>query len=46
MAPEVHELSGIPAAPGYAVGPVRQLRRVTVAVERRSIGPADVAGER
>ena len=42
----MNELSGIPAAPGYAVGPVRQLRRVTVAVQRRSIAPGDVAGER
>jgi phosphotransferase system enzyme I (PtsI) len=42
----VHELSGIPAAPGYAVGPVRQLRRVAVEVVRRSITTREVATER
>jgi phosphotransferase system enzyme I (PtsI) len=42
----VRELSGIPAAPGYAVGPARQLRRVAIAVERRSIAPAEVTSER
>ena len=39
-------LSGIPAAPGFAVGPVRQLERVAVVVVRRSITPAEVAAER
>ncbi len=39
-------LSGIPAAPGFAVGPVRQLQRVAVVVVRRSITPSEVAAER
>jgi phosphotransferase system enzyme I (PtsI) len=42
----MRELSGIPAAPGYAVGPVRRVRRVALKVERRSIGSGDVAAER
>ena len=42
----MRELSGIPAAPGYAVGPVRRVRRVALKVERRSIGSGDVADER
>ena len=39
-------LSGIPAAPGFAVGPVRHLQRTIVRVERRSIAPAEVAAQR
>lgn len=39
-------LSGIPAAPGFAVGPVRQLQRVAITVVRRSIAPGEVAAER
>ncbi|HOX26696.1 MAG TPA: phosphoenolpyruvate--protein phosphotransferase [Candidatus Krumholzibacteria bacterium] len=42
----MREFSGIPAAPGYAVGPVRQFRRAQVRIQRRSIGPDEVAGER
>jgi len=42
----VREVSGIPAAPGYAVGPVRQFRRATIRVPRRSIAPAEVGAER
>jgi phosphotransferase system enzyme I (PtsI) len=42
----VRELSGIPAAPGYAVGPVRQVRRTVISVDRRTIGPNEVAAER
>ena len=42
----MHELSGIPAAPGFAVGPVRHIRRTAVNVERRSISPDEVAVER
>lgn len=40
------DLSGIPAAPGYAVGPVRRARRRAVAVVRRSIASDEVALER
>ncbi len=42
----MRELNGIPAAPGYAVGPVRQLRRTTITIPRRSIATGDVATER
>ncbi len=42
----MRELSGIPAAPGFAVGPVRHIRRTAVTVERRSISPDEVAMER
>jgi phosphotransferase system enzyme I (PtsI) len=42
----VRELSGIPAAPGYAVGPVHQMRRRVVAVVRRTIPASAVAAER
>ncbi|MEZ4387705.1 MAG: phosphoenolpyruvate--protein phosphotransferase [Candidatus Krumholzibacteriia bacterium] len=42
----MQELSGIPAAPGYAVGPVRRIRRASVTVTRRSISSDEVAGER
>lgn len=42
----MRELSGIPAAPGFAVGPVRHIRRTAVSVERRSISPDEVALER
>lgn len=42
----MRELSGIPAAPGYAVGPVRHLHRTLVRVRRRTITPAQVGAER
>jgi phosphotransferase system enzyme I (PtsI) len=42
----VHEISGIPAAPGFAVGPIHRIRRETVVAVRRSITSADVAAER
>ena len=42
----MRELSGIPAAPGYAVGPVHQMRRRVVAVVRRTIPARAVAAER
>jgi phosphotransferase system enzyme I (PtsI) len=42
----VRELSGIPAAPGYAVGPVHQMRRTAVTVTRRAIAPRSVSAER
>ena len=42
----MREFNGIPAAPGYTVGPVRHLHRVTVRVQRRTVTPDEVAGER
>jgi phosphotransferase system enzyme I (PtsI) len=42
----MQELSGIPAAPGYAVGPVRRIRRASVPVVRRSISSDQVSAER
>ena len=40
------EFGGIPAAPGYAVGPVRRIRRAAVTVVRRSIVSNEVSQER
>lgn len=42
----MREWHGIPAAPGYAVGPVRHLHRVIVRVQRRSVTPDEVSQER
>lgn len=42
----MRELHGIPAAPGYALGPVRHLQRVAVRVRRRTISQDEVARER
>ncbi|MBD3221340.1 phosphoenolpyruvate--protein phosphotransferase [bacterium] len=46
MEPDMRELSGIPAAPGYAVGPVRRVQRDAVQVYRRSIAKDEVPEER
>lgn len=41
----MEQFQGIPASPGYAVGPVHVVRRAKVAARRRSIDPQDVAAE-
>ncbi len=42
----MQEFAGIPAAPGYAVGPVHVVRKTVIAVPRRTIRPVEVAAER
>jgi phosphoenolpyruvate-protein phosphotransferase (PTS system enzyme I) len=42
----MQEFSGIPAAPGYAVGPVHLIRRRVINVPRRTITSSQVAAER
>ncbi len=42
----MREFAGIPAAPGYAVGPVHVIRRRAVNVPRRTITSSEVSAER